>query len=234
LAEREYRSGAVGGLLSAAGLLVLAGWLASAAAAVADEIPASGWPQWRGAGGLGVASERNLAVRWGERSPNIRWRTRLPGLGNSSPIVSNGRVILTTAYESRETHAWRRGVGIAGSALALVFTGGVVVVYSRVGGRGRWGRACLVDESAGRFSRLLKLVGCFCFISLAMLVTVGRSQSGWLFGKVGSLLARVGLGDMEHLVSMDAGVRAAVWLTSGGVALLGLAAGLGWLRRHSG
>jgi len=39
-------------------------------------------------------------VTWGPDSPNIRWRTPLPGHGNSSPVVRNGRVFLTAAEKA--------------------------------------------------------------------------------------------------------------------------------------
>jgi outer membrane protein assembly factor BamB len=52
------------------------------------------WRQWRGPGGLGVSAGRNLPTRWSPESPNLAWRTRIPGLGHSSPIVSGGRVFL--------------------------------------------------------------------------------------------------------------------------------------------
>ncbi len=36
------------------------------------------------------------------------WKTPIPGEGCSSPIVSQGRVYLTTAYEGAQRHAWDR------------------------------------------------------------------------------------------------------------------------------
>lgn len=56
------------------------------------------WPQWRGPTGMGLA-DGDLPETWSAESPNLRWRTDLPGEGNSSPIVAHGRVFLTTAFE---------------------------------------------------------------------------------------------------------------------------------------
>jgi len=54
-------------------------------------------------------------VTWSSESSNVRWKTELPGVGNSSPIVSNGRVYLTVADrdsedDSEEPSEWWRSV----------------------------------------------------------------------------------------------------------------------------
>ncbi|MCA1650946.1 MAG: serine/threonine protein kinase, partial [Acidobacteria bacterium] len=56
------------------------------------------WPQWRGPGGQGVSSERQLPTEWGP-DKNIAWKTTLPGSGHSSPIVWGERIFLTSAVE---------------------------------------------------------------------------------------------------------------------------------------
>ncbi len=54
------------------------------------------WPQWRGPLGSGAAPHADPPVRWSE-GENVRWKTRLPGLGHSTPIVWGERIFLTTA-----------------------------------------------------------------------------------------------------------------------------------------
>jgi outer membrane protein assembly factor BamB len=58
------------------------------------------WPQFRGPDGQGHSTEKGLPVEWSE-TKNIAWKTAIPGLGWSSPVVANGRVWLTTAVEQR-------------------------------------------------------------------------------------------------------------------------------------
>lgn len=58
----------------------------------------SDWPQWRGASGLGISSETGLVAEWTPTS-NVLWRTPIEGRGHSSPIVSRGRVFLTTSLK---------------------------------------------------------------------------------------------------------------------------------------
>ncbi|HMF19854.1 MAG TPA: PQQ-binding-like beta-propeller repeat protein [Gemmataceae bacterium] len=54
------------------------------------------WPQWRGPLGTGVAPAAQPPLKWSE-SKNIRWKTKLPGKGHSTPIVWSERIFLTTA-----------------------------------------------------------------------------------------------------------------------------------------
>jgi outer membrane protein assembly factor BamB len=73
---------------------------------IALPITAEDWPQFRGPGGEGHSSEKNLPYQWSE-SQNILWKSRIPGRGWSSPVVSGGRVWLTTAIDQRGTSSRR-------------------------------------------------------------------------------------------------------------------------------
>ena len=64
----------------------------------ARRISAEDWPQFRGPGGEGHSAEKDLPLQWSE-SQNILWKTPIAGRGWSSPVVSGGRVWLTTAVE---------------------------------------------------------------------------------------------------------------------------------------
>lgn len=57
------------------------------------------WLQFRGPGGTGIAEETSAPLEWGPKK-NIVWRAELPGPGNSSPIVSRGKVFITVATEN--------------------------------------------------------------------------------------------------------------------------------------
>ncbi|MEX0610814.1 MAG: PQQ-binding-like beta-propeller repeat protein [Pirellulales bacterium] len=54
------------------------------------------WPQWRGPLGTGAAPLADPPTDWSE-TKNVRWKTELPGLGHSTPIVWGDRVFVTTA-----------------------------------------------------------------------------------------------------------------------------------------
>ncbi len=58
------------------------------------------WPEFRGPLGNGyVATDSSkLPLHWSE-TENVRWRTPIPGLGWSTPVVMDGKVWVTTATE---------------------------------------------------------------------------------------------------------------------------------------
>lgn len=70
---------------------------AEAASQGGDALPS--WPSFRGAEARGLAAtEQSLPVTWQvEKGENLRWRTEIPGLGHSSPIVWGDRIYVTTA-----------------------------------------------------------------------------------------------------------------------------------------
>ena len=56
------------------------------------------WPRWRGPSGQGVV-DGTYPDTWSD-AENVAWRTSVPGRGNSSPIVWDDRIFLTTAQEA--------------------------------------------------------------------------------------------------------------------------------------
>ena len=62
---------------------------------------AQDWPQFRGPAGDGHSAARGVPIEWSE-SKNVAWKTRVPGLGWSSPVVSGNRVWLTTSTGDRD------------------------------------------------------------------------------------------------------------------------------------
>src|SRR5213592_2528929 len=67
---------------------------------------AEDWPQFRGPTGQGHSAESGLPLEWSE-SRNVKWKTPVPGLGWSSPVVAGGRVWLTTAVKDRNAASLR-------------------------------------------------------------------------------------------------------------------------------
>ncbi|OFW26269.1 MAG: hypothetical protein A3H97_23390 [Acidobacteria bacterium RIFCSPLOWO2_02_FULL_65_29] len=72
------------------------------------------WPSFRGPGASGVADGQSPPISWdAERSTNIRWKTRIEGLGHSSPIVWGDRIFVTTAISANPNPEFRPG-GVRG------------------------------------------------------------------------------------------------------------------------
>ena len=64
------------------------------------------WPMWRGPQGDGTSDDVRLPLRWdGPSGENIRWKTRLPGEGHSSPIVWKDSVFVTSCQPESKTRS---------------------------------------------------------------------------------------------------------------------------------
>src|SRR5262245_57947954 len=81
-----------------AAALVCSAGLTLAGARFIDPKPGVDWPSFRGIRGAGVAEGFRTPVSWDlSKGVGLRWKTEIPGLGHSSPIVWGGRVCVTTA-----------------------------------------------------------------------------------------------------------------------------------------
>src|SRR6516225_4370435 len=64
--------------------------------------PGVDWPQFRGIDANGIAEGFSLPATWNPATgSNIQWRTPIPGLGLSSPIVWGDDVFVTTAISGK-------------------------------------------------------------------------------------------------------------------------------------
>jgi outer membrane protein assembly factor BamB len=69
------------------------------------------WPSFRGPHASGIAEGQNLPDEWNARTgQNILWRTAIPGLAHSSPIVWGNRVFVTSAVSSDPKATFRPGL----------------------------------------------------------------------------------------------------------------------------
>jgi outer membrane protein assembly factor BamB len=69
------------------------------------------WPSFRGNQGSGVADGQNLPDTWNVQSgTNVLWRTPIPGLSHSSPVIWGDRLFVTTAVSSNPNATFRPGL----------------------------------------------------------------------------------------------------------------------------
>jgi outer membrane protein assembly factor BamB len=111
-------------------------------------LSADNWPHWRGPSAGGVTSETGLPERWSD-SENVAWKSRLGGLGVSSPIVWGDRVFVTSQMgvgqsrvgprlgqgtdANRAERSLSRGTGGADRSIGFVME-----ALNRVDGRRLW------------------------------------------------------------------------------------------------
>ena len=70
--------------------------LVVATSAVAEE-----WTQFRGPTGDGISAAKNVPVEWSAKE-HVVWKQPLPGSAWSSPVLSRGKLYMTTAVEEGE------------------------------------------------------------------------------------------------------------------------------------
>ena len=92
------------------------------AAAVVDP----GWPQFRGPQSNPVGTDQKLADRW-SKTENVEWTAAIPGRGWSSPIVTGGKVFLTTAVTDGESKKPQTGTEYSNQYIAELMKNGVPV-----------------------------------------------------------------------------------------------------------
>jgi outer membrane protein assembly factor BamB len=69
------------------------------------------WPSFRGPQASGVAAGQQLPDHWDPKTgENILWRTPIPGLAHSSPIVWGDRVYVTTAVSENPNATFKPGL----------------------------------------------------------------------------------------------------------------------------
>jgi outer membrane protein assembly factor BamB len=69
------------------------------------------WPSFRGPQASGIAEQQNLPDRWnGKTGENILWRTPIPGLAHSSPVVWGNYIFVTSAVSSEPNASFRPGL----------------------------------------------------------------------------------------------------------------------------
>jgi outer membrane protein assembly factor BamB len=74
--------------------------------------PAKGsWPSFRGPSASGVADGQDLPETWNTTTnQNILWRTPIPGLAHSSPVIWGNRIFVTSAISSRGNATFKPGL----------------------------------------------------------------------------------------------------------------------------
>ncbi|QVL32151.1 PQQ-binding-like beta-propeller repeat protein [Telmatocola sphagniphila] len=63
-------------------------------------VSASDWPRFRGPNGTGTVADKDVPITW-SATQGVKWKLDLPGNGNSSPIVSRGKLFLQAASEDQ-------------------------------------------------------------------------------------------------------------------------------------
>jgi outer membrane protein assembly factor BamB len=72
------------------------------------------WPQFRGPQSIGVVEDPQLPDKW-SATENVAWKTEVPGMGWSSPIVWGDRIFVTSVISSAEIEPPKKGLYFGGN-----------------------------------------------------------------------------------------------------------------------
>ena len=157
------------------------------------------WPSFRGLQASGVADGQRLPDRWdGATAQNILWRTAIPGLAHSSPIVWGDTVFVTSAISSRKDATFKPGLyGDGDASDDRSSHKWVIYALDKRTGRIRWER--VAREGAPRNKRHIKST-----YASATPATDGRIVVAWFgsegvhaFDVNGTLLWQVDIGRID-------------------------------------
>ncbi len=166
---------------------VLPGAAAVAALLAAACVHSDAWPGWRGGEQEGRSESASAPVYWSAED-NVAWRSPIPGVGHSSPILTDDALLVTTATEITPHGVAATVVGsIVLFGLAVVLGMGIASVVRSVQPPGvGW---------AGRYRALTSLGVLLGFAALVLLFGRGLFAFGqaperaWLAAAlVGTLL----------------------------------------------
>ena len=133
-------------------LFLLVAVLSSAAV----QVTAQSWPGFRGGNlaGIAPAAAAPPASFDAVARRNVAWRTPIPGLAHSSPIVANGRVYVTTAVASTGSPSVKTGASGIDPADDMVAHTWRLLALDLAAGKVLWDRA--VHTGVPRLKRHVK------------------------------------------------------------------------------
>jgi len=106
--------------------------------------PEQNWPEFRGMGARGVADGFPTSTTWSvapaaDKASGLKWRTEVPGLGHSSPIIWKDRIYLATAIPKSGKPSLRIGLyGDVKPAKDDEEQRWVVMCYDKKNGKQKW------------------------------------------------------------------------------------------------
>ncbi|MFO0815858.1 MAG: PQQ-binding-like beta-propeller repeat protein [Gemmatales bacterium] len=163
------------------------------------------WPSFRGPDGTGVVEGQHPPIKWnGKEGTNVRWKTEIPGLGHSCPVVWGNRIFLTTAVSSQPDQKIRIGnYGDVGSVNDTSKHTWHVICVDRDTGKILWNKQAY--EGTPKIKRHLKGSQANCTVATDgkhVLACFG-SEGLYCYDFAGKLLWKRDLSTLDSSFSLD-------------------------------
>jgi outer membrane protein assembly factor BamB len=167
---------------------------------------AMNWPSFRGPDGTGVADGQNPPLLFdGKKGEGVRWKTPIPGLGHSCPVVWGDKVFLTTAISSGQKEQKIRvgNYGDVGSVDDVSKHTWQVICLDRDSGKIEWTKTAY--EGVPKIKRHLKgsQANCTPATDGKHLVACFGSEGLYCYDFAGNLLWKRDLSALDSSFSLD-------------------------------
>jgi len=169
----------------------------------ARAIQPSNWPQFRGVSASGVADGQEPPINFDvQDGTNVLWKTPIPGLGHSCPIVWGDRVFLTTAVGG-DTSILTGNYGNPASVKDESNHAFQVICLDRATGKTLWTRTAF--EGLPKIKRHLKgsHANCTPATDGKRLVACFRSEGMYCYDFEGNLLWKRDLGTLDSSFALE-------------------------------
>ncbi len=167
-------------------------------ALLALEATAANWPQFRGPRASGVDDTAALPIKWNvPTGENVRWRTPIPGLAHSSPIIWGDRIYVATAVQPGKAELKIGLYGAGASADEKVSHQWRLIALDRQTGKIVWDK--LAHEGMPKLQRHTKASQCNSTPATdgTNIVAIFGSEGLFCFDRSGALRWRQDLGPMD-------------------------------------
>lgn len=177
------------------------------AACLSATLIAQQWPQFRGAATAGVA-ETSVPTTWNlASSTHVAWKTEIPGLGHSSPVVWGNRIFVTTAISAApnpQLDVRHSGIGMAADDGRQTWK---LLALDRATGQALWDQTAF--EGVPRVRRHLKASHASATPATdgTHVVALFGSEGLYCYDVAGRLLWKQDLGVMNVGLVGDQGVQ---------------------------
>jgi outer membrane protein assembly factor BamB len=163
------------------------------------------WPSFRGPDASGVADSQHPPVTWDvPKGINVRWKTPIPGLGHSCPVVWGDRVFVTTAVSGDSDPKVRVGnYGDVGSVNDTSQHRWQMFCVDRDSGKVLWSRTAF--EGVPKIKRHLKgsQANCTPVADGKRVVACFGSEGMYCYDFAGKLLWQRDLGMLDSSFAID-------------------------------
>jgi outer membrane protein assembly factor BamB len=163
------------------------------------------WPSFRGQDASGVADGQHPPLTWDvKKNTNVQWKTAIPGLGHSCPIVWGDRVFLTTAVSGNPDPKIRIGnYGDVGSVNDTTEHTWHVICLDRHNGEILWNRQAF--KGVPKIKRHLKgsQANCTPATDGKVVVACFGSEGMYCYDFTGKLVWQRDLGTLDASFTID-------------------------------